>query len=154
MGRRRVDEGGTWRKNRRLATPHRMRFSIDDLRLVRRATARWAALTAMPQDRADDFVIAVNEIATNAVRHGSPTARLRLRVTGRNIAEAVIRDDGRWRPSLRSAPSHPARGGMGLPLVRRLCDAVEIRAGEQGTTVLLRMGWPDEGGTFPARHGG
>jgi serine/threonine-protein kinase RsbW len=131
-----------------------MRFGIDDLRLVRRVTARWAALAAMPQDRADDFVIAVNEIATNAVRHGSPTARLRLRVTGRNMAEAVVRDDGRWQPGLKSAPPHAGRGGMGLPLAQRLCDAVEIRVGDQGTTVFLRMGWPSDVSTFPARPAG
>lgn len=151
MGRWRPVREGTWRKHRRIATPRGMRFSVDDLRLVRRVTARWAAQAAMPQDRADDFVIAVNEIATNAVRHGSPTARLWLRITGRNVAEAVIRDSGRWRPGARVTPAGAGRGGMGLPLVRKVCDAVEIRAGDQGTTVLLRMRWQDEGvSRFPA----
>jgi anti-sigma regulatory factor (Ser/Thr protein kinase) len=39
-------------------------------------------------------VIAVSEIAANAVRHGSPRARLLLRVTEAGAAEAEVRDDG------------------------------------------------------------
>jgi hypothetical protein len=34
---------------------------------------------------------------------------------------------------------------MRLPLARRVCDAVEIRAGREGTTILLRMGRADQG---------
>jgi serine/threonine-protein kinase RsbW len=101
-----------------------------------RATAEWAGL---PPERAEDFVIAVNEIATNAVRYGSPTARLLLRVAGENMAEAEVRDEGRWLPGTGTVPAGAERGGMGLPLVRRSCDAVEIRTGDDGTTVLLRM---------------
>ena len=39
-------------------------------------------------------MIAVNEIATNAVRYGSPMAWLVLRITMENMAEAEIRDEG------------------------------------------------------------
>jgi hypothetical protein len=34
-----------------------------------------AVRSGLPADRADDFVIAVNEIAANAVRYGPPAAR-------------------------------------------------------------------------------
>ena len=116
-----------------------LRFGADDLRQVRRMTAQWAARAGLRDSRADDFVIAVNEIATNAVRYGSPAARLLLRVTGEKMAEAEVRDVGRWQARTRTAPATAERGGMGLPLVRRVCDAVEIRAGDDGTTVTLRM---------------
>jgi two-component sensor histidine kinase len=84
-------------------------------------------------------VIAVNQIATNAVRYGSPAARLVLRVTGVNLAEAEVRDEGRWPPGSMTAPAREEHGETGLALVRRVCDAVEIRAGDSGTTVIARM---------------
>jgi len=78
--------------------PRRLVFSLDDLRLVRQVTAQWAARAGLPASRADDFVIAVQEIAANAVRYGSPAARLLLRVTG-GAAAAEIHDDGCWQAS-------------------------------------------------------
>jgi serine/threonine-protein kinase RsbW len=119
--------------------PRGVRFSVDDLRLVRRETARWAVQAGMPAGQADDFVIAVNEIATNAVRYGSPEARLLLRVAGGTAAEAEVRDGGTWEPAAGAASGDGRRGGMGLPLTRQVCDEVEIAAGRGGTTVILRM---------------
>ena len=116
-----------------------MRFGIENLQRMRQVTARWAAQAGLPPERAEDFVIAVNEIATNAVRYGSPMAWLVLRITRENMAEAEIRDEGRWPPGSMTAPAGEEHGGMGLGLVRRACDAVEIRAGDNGTTVILRM---------------
>jgi transposase InsO family protein len=81
-----------------LPAPREVRFSGDDLRQVRRVTARWAIRAGPPAGRADDFVIAVHEIAANAARYGSPAARLRLRVTS-GAAAAEIRDSGCWRPA-------------------------------------------------------
>lgn len=118
-----------------MAAPSRIRFGADDLRHVREMTEHWAARAGLPPERTDDFVIAVNEIATNAIRYGSPAARLLLQVT-ENMAEAEVRDDGRWQAA---APAGSDRGGMGLPLARRVCDAVEIRPDDSGTTVTLRM---------------
>lgn len=116
-----------------------MRFGIDDLRQVRLVTAQWAEQAGMPPEQADGFVIAVNEIATNAVRYGSLAARLLLRIAGQDMAEAEIHDDGRWTTVSPAAPAAEERGGMGLPLARRVCDAVEIRVGDDGTTVILRI---------------
>jgi serine/threonine-protein kinase RsbW len=118
-----------------------VQFSVDDLREVRRVTAQWAARAGLPVQRADDFVIAVNEIATNAVRYGSPQARLELRVVGGCAVEAEVGDDGCWLPGPRTPAGHE-RGGMGIPVARRLCDAVDIQAGADGTTVILRMSRP------------
>ena len=123
--------------------PLGVRFSIDDLRVVRRGTARWAALAGLAQERADDFVIAVNEIATNAVRYGSPVARLLLRVADGTVVEAEVRDGGVWEPAARAAVEDGPRGGMGLPLARVVCDEVEIRPEPGGTAVILRMALRD-----------
>jgi anti-sigma regulatory factor (Ser/Thr protein kinase) len=122
-----------------------LRFSADDLRQVRRVTARWAARADLPADRADDFVIAVSEIAANAVRYGSPAARLLLRVAG-GAAQAEVRDSGCWRLPAGAASGNGRSGGRGLALARLVCDGVGIRAGAGGTTVTLRMNLPSRRG--------
>ena len=118
-----------------------MTFQAADLPLVRRRTASWALRVGMAADVADDFVIAVNEIATNAVRHGSPEATLRLWPDGRACL-AEIRDQGRW-PEADGA-GMPARrpaehGGMGLEVARMVCDDLRVQATRSGTQVRLRM---------------
>ena len=120
-----------------LPGPRGIRFGADDLRPVRRLTAAWAAAAGLEAGRAGDFVIAVHEVAANAVRYGSPTARLLLLTAGGTV-QAEIRDSGRWQPA-DAAPDGGRNGGRGLALARRICDVVEIRSGPGGTTVLLRM---------------
>jgi anti-sigma regulatory factor (Ser/Thr protein kinase) len=94
----------------------------------------------MSAEAADDFVIAVNEIATNAVRHGSPRASLRLWVSG-GAGVAEIRDSGHWAATAPTPlPRRPAeQGGMGLEVARLVCDDLQIKATSAGTAVLLRM---------------
>ena len=118
-----------------------MTFQAADLPLVRRRTASWALRAGMAADVADDFVIAVNEIATNAVRHGSPEATLRLWPDGRACL-AEIRDQGRWPEAAGAgvAARRPAEhGGMGLEVARMVCDGLQIKPTGSGTAVLLRM---------------
>ena len=118
-----------------------MDFTSADLPQVRRFTVTWAVRIGMSAEAANDFVIAVNEIATNAVRHGSPKASLRLWVTeGAGLAE--IRDTGQWPAAIAptALPRRPAeQGGMGLEVARLVCDGVQIKATAAGTAVLLRM---------------
>jgi len=118
-----------------------MTFNSADLPRVRRFTVTWATRAGMSAEAADDFVIAVNEIATNAVRHGSPQASLHLSIAG-GAGIAEIRDSGHW--AARRAPAPPPRrpaeqGGMGLEVARLVCDGVQIKATAAGTAVLLRM---------------
>ncbi len=118
-----------------------MTFTAADLPQVRRFTATCAGRSGMSAETADDFVIAVNEIATNAVRHGSPRAWLRLWVSGEALV-AEIRDTGRWPgdPVPVQAARRPAeQGGMGLEVARLVCDDVQIKTDSTGTAVLLRM---------------
>ena len=90
-------------------------------------------------------MIAISEIAANAVRYGSPAARLLLRVAG-GAAQAEVRDSGCWRPAPGAASGNGRSSGRGLALARLVCDEVGIRAGAGGTTVILRM-------NLPARRG-
>ncbi|HEY0719251.1 MAG TPA: ATP-binding protein [Streptosporangiaceae bacterium] len=131
--------GGARRPGR--PDPLDLTFRAGDLPLVRRRTASWALQAGMAADTADDFVIAVNEIATNAVRHGSPQATLRLWVHGR-AAMAELVDQGHWPAAMNSTvlPRRPAeRGGMGLEVARMVCDGMQIKATGSGTSVVLLM---------------
>ena len=77
--------------------PCGVRSGAADLRTVRRVTARWAVLAGLPEGRAEDFVNAVSEIAANAVRYGSPAARLLLRAARRRRMSATAVGGGRVR---------------------------------------------------------
>jgi anti-sigma regulatory factor (Ser/Thr protein kinase) len=124
------------------------RFTVDDLPQLRHAVADWAARTGLLGQRAADFVIAVHEIATNAVRHGSPVARLDLHSAG-TVAQAEIRDSGHWPPGPAAAAA-PGGLGLGLYVARRVCDEVIIRRGASGSTVILQMSLPGHDTTPPA----
>jgi len=120
-----------------------MDFTMDHLPGVRRFVATQARECGLDEDSVGDLVIAVNEIATNGVRHGSPKAELHMWASdGRVFAE--VRDEGRWVPSSagETPPSSEAEGGMGLWVTRQICSAVHIFAGERGTIVRLEMPLP------------
>ncbi|WP_285629420.1 ATP-binding protein [Actinoallomurus iriomotensis] len=120
-----------------------MHFTVDHLPGVRRFVAAHARKCGLDEESVGDLVIAVNEIATNGVRHGSPDAELRMWASnGRVYAE--VRDQGHWVPSDAgdAPPSSDAEGGMGLWVTRQICSAVHIIAGERGTTVRLEMPLP------------
>jgi anti-sigma regulatory factor (Ser/Thr protein kinase) len=91
--------------------------------------------------RAGDFVIAVHEVAANAVRHGSRLARLGLQAAGETAVQAEIGDSGHWPPGP-PAVSAPGGGGTGLQVARRVCDEVMIRRSPSGSTVIVRMSLP------------
>lgn len=116
------------------------RFTVDDLRQVRQATLAWARRAGLGQEQAADFVLAVNEVTTNAIRHGSPAAVLRLRADGPGRVRAEVTDSGQW--PAQPDPPDGADGCRGLALARLLCEQVTIGTGPGGTTVTLRMSAP------------
>jgi anti-sigma regulatory factor (Ser/Thr protein kinase) len=98
-----------------------------------------------PPDVLEDFLMAVDEMTSNAVRHGTPPAGLRLwTAPGRLVA--TIRDSGHGLddPFAGYGPAHGedlSHGGMGLWLARQLSDHVAIRRDERGVSVRLSTSW-------------
>lgn len=91
---------------------------------------------------AADLILAVNEVTTNALRHGRPPVRIRLWVRSDRCVCTIsdcgpgIRDPFAgyiWPGTLSPLPTH----GMGLWLARRLCDRVDIVNSPEGCTVRL-----------------
>ncbi|GGS91670.1 hypothetical protein GCM10010156_57440 [Planobispora rosea] len=85
------------------------------------------------------FIVAVNEITTNAVRHGGGTGRLRLwRTDGRICCEVTDRGPGMPASSADHRPVPPeSSGGRGLWLARHGVRRFTVRTGTGGTSVTL-----------------
>jgi serine/threonine-protein kinase RsbW len=84
-------------------------------------------------------VVAVNELLTNAVRHGGGGGRLTLLHLGDRVV-CEVRDDG---PGLAAPLGEPRRpssdqpGGWGLWLAEELTDTFDLVTGAGGTTVRV-----------------
>jgi anti-sigma regulatory factor (Ser/Thr protein kinase) len=95
----------------------------------------------LSDDRLEDFVLALSEVTTNGIRHGGGRRRLAIWVTDHAIA-CEMTDDGGTPPGPLAGylpPKKGAVGGMGLWLVRQVCDAVHIGAAAGLTRVRFRM---------------
>jgi anti-sigma regulatory factor (Ser/Thr protein kinase) len=114
-----------------------------DLHDVRAFVTARAARFGLPADALSGLLVAVTELATNAVKHGTPPMAVRLWAEGGDLI-CEVADCGLWRPRPAATlgfnpPASAASGGFGLWGVRMLADAVQIRAGWDGTVVRLRM---------------
>jgi anti-sigma regulatory factor (Ser/Thr protein kinase) len=114
-----------------------------DLAALRAVVYRYAKKAGLPEHRAIDLVLAVNEVAANTVRHAKSPGSLKIWYDTREII-CQIQDEGIIRDPLagRRKPSPDAMGGHGLWIVHQVCDDVEILSDETGTTVRLHMKLP------------
>ena len=99
--------------------------------------------TTLSDGRRNDFVLAVNEVATNSVRHAGGHGTLRLWIEDDTLV-CEVRDEGRIEDALvgRARPEVDAPSGRGLWVANQLCDLVQLRSGADGTTVRLPMRAP------------
>jgi anti-sigma regulatory factor (Ser/Thr protein kinase) len=112
-------------------------FDRSRITPLRHTVAALAGKAGLTGERLEDFVVAVNELLTNVVRHGGGTGHLALWSSdGTVICE--VRDHGGGLDSVtprRPAPDQP--GGWGLWLVRELTDTCAIKTGPGGTAVRI-----------------
>ncbi|HEY7484288.1 MAG TPA: sensor histidine kinase [Streptosporangiaceae bacterium] len=113
----------------------------EDMHDVRRFVADCAAEYGLPSGGLSTLLVAVTEVATNAVKHGTPPMAVRMwAADGDLICE--VADCGYWRPGDLLGflpPASAAAGGFGLWGVRMLTDLVQIRTSWDGTVVRLRV---------------
>ncbi|WP_067817299.1 sensor histidine kinase [Actinomadura kijaniata] len=119
-----------------------MPIETPDLYWLRMYVGYHAKAWGMPEDDVQRLLVAVTEVMTNAVRHGKPPYELRMWVDGGDVVTEVT-DGGRWADgaSFGLLPPRPA-GRFGLWAVRLLCSALQIRTGDDGSTVRLRLRLP------------
>ena len=88
-------------------------------------------------------MLAVNEVATNSVRHGGGRGMLRIwQEPDALICE--VRDGGRIDDPLagRRRPGGAQIGGYGLWLANQVCDLVQVRSYADGSAVRVHMRTP------------
>jgi anti-sigma regulatory factor (Ser/Thr protein kinase) len=120
-----------------------------DLYWLRRYVTDYAHLAGLPDEHLQPLLVAVTEVVTNAARHGAPPIVLTMWVDAADRSLVCqVTDQGRWEagadtgllpPRGSSPPDADAPGRFGLWAVRLLCSIVQIRTGERGTTVRLRL---------------
>jgi anti-sigma regulatory factor (Ser/Thr protein kinase) len=116
---------------------------VDDFIGLRHAVAAELATVDAPRDLIEDFLLAVDEMTSNALRHGGPPVSLRLwSAADRIVCTIADRGTGWDDPFAGYGPAHGddlSRGGMGLWLARQLCDHVDITHDADGARVRLTV---------------
>lgn len=114
-------------------------FRSWQLQDVRRAVRRLAGAAGFTDDRTEDVVLAVNEVATNAVEHSGPAAELHVWATGGGLV-CEVHDTGVLADPLPGMASpHPSEPrGRGLWIARQLCDLLHVWSDDHGTHVRVR----------------
>ena len=122
------------------ATAVVLRFDADSLAAIRGLVLEQAKVAGLPRGRRKNFIVAVNEIATNSVRHGGGEGVFKVWEDGGYLL-CQVEDRGRIEEPLvgRERPVLDRSGGRGLWLANQLCDLVQVRTFERGSTVRMHM---------------
>jgi len=115
-------------------------FDGTSLRAVRRRVEEQAHRYGLDARRTGDFVLAVDEVATNSVRYGGGTGVMRC-WEAEDALVCDIRDRGRITDPLvgRVRPAFSDVSGRGLWIANQVCDLVQVRSNASGTAVRLHM---------------
>ncbi len=124
------------------APPHDAMFHTyrTDLSEVRALVLKHARDAGLTDARANDLVLAVSEVAANTLRHTQSQGTLTIwHDTDEIVCE--IHDEGTITDPLagRRRPAPDALGGHGLWIVHQVCDLVELRSDQSGTTIRMHM---------------
>jgi len=121
-------------------------FDLHTIAGVRQVILAGAGGYGLVEPYLSDFVLAVNEVAANAVRHGGGRGRLRL-WQGLACLICEVADPGAGtdraaeragrRMDVGALPIPTAESGRGLWLARRLCDSVAVATAAASTRVVL-----------------
>jgi anti-sigma regulatory factor (Ser/Thr protein kinase) len=115
-----------------------------DLAAVRAVVSRYAAEAGLSEMRSADLVIAVNEVAANTMQHAHAKGVLDIwQDTDEVICQ--VTDTGYIADPLAGSrmPRPGAMTGYGLWMVNRVCDQVDLRSDETGTTIRMHMNLTD-----------
>ena len=137
-------------------------FDSGTLTALRAGVKAQACEAGLPEARAEDVVLAVHELAANAVSHGAGAGRLRIWKLAGALQCQV--EDGEPLASGHPAepPGHlgreaagaadasgqtaehplPSRPGHGLWLVRQVADRMRILSGARGTRATVAFDLP------------
>jgi anti-sigma regulatory factor (Ser/Thr protein kinase) len=134
-------------------------FEAGTLPDLRRAVLAEAVAAGLAGDRASDVVLALHELAANAVRHGGGTGRLRMMVIG-GVLQCQVSDAGTGGRGQAGAPGPDTarpwtlEPGHGLWLVAGIADRFSFVRGLAGSEVTVTFALPgpgsERGGYLPS----
>jgi anti-sigma regulatory factor (Ser/Thr protein kinase) len=124
-------------------------FDSGTLYALRAAVQAHADRIGLPENRVSEVVLAVHELAANAIAHGAGHGRLRMWDLAGALSCEVV-DGGPAAagaaPGLNAGAARglseapdpwPAEDGHGLWLVRRVADDLDLRSGPRGTRAVV-----------------
>jgi anti-sigma regulatory factor (Ser/Thr protein kinase) len=128
-----------------------LRIDSGSLHSLRARVRACAAAGGLPADQVEDVVLAMHEVASNVVRHGDGTGRLRLWALPASLRFQV--DDGDhppleaagWTDGQAGADGRSKAGalpfipGHGLWVVQQICSRMIARSGPGGTSVAVEF---------------
>ena len=130
-------------------------FDSGTLYALRAAVQAHASQAGLPESRTDDLVIAVHELAANAVRHGAGAGRLRMWERD-GAVHCQVDDsgspasDGDVGPGGNVADRWPFLPGHGLWLVRLVADQISVFSGPGGTRAAIVLSLSGNDPSVPA----
>ncbi|MFJ3231972.1 ATP-binding protein [Streptomyces sp. NPDC086787] len=117
-------------------------FRAPDLARIRVRVDELASAAGLCQARRTEFVLAMHEVAGNAVRHGGGEGTLRLYLSADSL-RCQVTDEGPGFDEDVIPRDPPAPGasedGRGLWIVRQLTDRIDIARGAVGADVTFTM---------------
>src|SRR5579859_2475184 len=132
-------------------------FDAGSLYTLRAAVAAHATQAGLTPGRADDLVIAVHELAANAVRHGAGHGRLRIwrsdqalrcEITDDGVPDAKDAENAENAAPEAQAPEWRTEPGHGLSLVRQVADHTSLSSGRDGTSATISFALAASGPPF------
>lgn len=122
-------------------TARELRFdSPSDLGAVRHFVADCAHAGGVTEERMEGFVLAIDEVVTNSLRHGGGDGQMTIWSEDRSVV-CEVSDAGKITEPLvgRVRPELDRSDGRGLWIANNFCDLVQIRSSEDGTVVRCRI---------------
>ena len=119
-----------------------LRTDAKELARLRRVAGEWLRVAGARDDEVGELVLALNELAANAVEHAYGPHDGHFTVEGARTGTTVsmaVTDAGRWRER-----SRPSARGRGLSIARQLVDELEIDStggGDRGAIPPTFGGW-------------
>jgi anti-sigma regulatory factor (Ser/Thr protein kinase) len=128
-------------------------FDSNTLYALRAAVQAHAGQAGLSEERAGDVVLAVHELAANAIAHGAGHGRLRMWDLADALSCEVV-DGGPAATAGQASPDGgagasdpwPVTDGHGLWLVRHVADQLDLRSGPRGTRAVVTFALIRKGG--------
>jgi anti-sigma regulatory factor (Ser/Thr protein kinase) len=137
-------------------------FAAGSLYALRTAVAAHATRAGVPEPRARDIVLAVHELAANAIRHGAGHGRL-LITEHDGTLRCQVTDDGKppaapagTGPETQATAADdcpwPSQHGHGLWVVGQISDHLSVQSGPGGTIAAASFTLPPPQQQEPAQR--